>query len=654
MFRAKRHKQVALYDPWAYEMGPKRYQLIEGSWAKLFHDEILPVLPAQDLAVQYHATFGRPTKEMSSVLGAILLQHMHDLTDEQAVEAFAFNLLWHYALDITVNSDEAAYLCEKTLWNVRQHVLALGLDNRLFDATTEKLAAVFKVDTSTQRMDSVHIKSNMRKLGRVGLFARVLHKFLVNLRRHHPAALAALDTELVARYLPEKALSCFSRVKPTESERTLATMAVDLHALVARFAQDKAVGAMSSYKLLARVLDEQCVIEEDEAGELVEVHPKPVKEIPSDSLQNPSDPDASYSGHKGQGYHVQLAETYTEPPAATPSMSSAAAPEAPPAAPATVPAPDGSAPACEPIAGGAVTADEASTASVAAPAAAPQGEASASAPVVPPLNLITHVSVERAHEHDAHALIPAIDALQARGLGPKQMLADTLYGSEENREQAQARHVELIAPAAGTVAAAGGITLASFTIDASGVVQSCPQGQIPVKTKAGTHGRRTAAFAAEACATCPNRAACPLRDGTGGRRRYLRFTMKELRLAQRRAAERTPAFIDKYRMRSGVEGTMSQYDRRTGVKRLRVRGLLDVKLCAVLKAIGVNIFRAASYRRAQFAAAAAVSAAGLAVIAAIAAPVAVFWRLVPQMRTLMTAVHDFWLRTSPMPIFSRS
>ena len=30
-----------------------------------------------------------------------------------------------------------------------------------------------------------------------------------------------------------------------------------------------------------------------------------------DSLQNPSDPDATYSGHKGQGYQVQIMETFS-------------------------------------------------------------------------------------------------------------------------------------------------------------------------------------------------------------------------------------------------------------------------------------------------------------------------------------------------------
>jgi len=44
---------------------------------------------------------------------------------------------------------------------------------------------------------------------------------------------------------------------------------------------------------------------------------------------------------------------------------------------------------------------------------------------------------------------------------------------------------------------------------------------------------------------------------------------------------------------AAVEAAMSEYDRRTGVKQLRVRDLKAVKFCAALKALGVNIFRAA-------------------------------------------------------------
>ena len=43
---------------------------------------------------------------------------------------------------------------------------------------------------------------------------------------------------------------------------------------------------------------------------------------------------------------------------------------------------------------------------------------------------------------------------------------------------------------------------------------------------------------------------------------------------------------------------MSEFDRRTGVKHLRVRGFKAVRFCATLKAIGVNLFRAAAVRKA--------------------------------------------------------
>mgnify|MGYP001594558499 CR=1 FL=1 len=39
---------------------------------------------------------------------------------------------------------------------------------------------------------------------------------------------------------------------------------------------------------------------------------RPYKDVPSDSLQNPSDPDAGSSSHKGKGYQIQVVENYSE------------------------------------------------------------------------------------------------------------------------------------------------------------------------------------------------------------------------------------------------------------------------------------------------------------------------------------------------------
>lgn len=77
------------------------------------------------------------------------------------------------------------------------------------------------------------------------------------------------------------------------------------------------------------------------------------------------------------------------------------------------------------------------------------------------------------------------------------------------------------------------------------------------------------------------------------------YDAKALRLARRRAHEKTETFREKYRFRAGAEGTMSDLDRITGLKHLRVRGMPRVRLAAVLKATGLNIIRAATFKNRQ-------------------------------------------------------
>ncbi len=76
----------------------------------------------------------------------------------------------------------------------------------------------------------------------------------------------------------------------------------------------------------------------------------------------------------------------------------------------------------------------------------------------------------------------------------------------------------------------------------------------------------------------------------------LRYDGKALRLAKLLAKEKTEAFRELYRFRAGAEGTMSDLDRVTGIKQLRVREMRQVRVAAVLKATGFNILRAMMFR----------------------------------------------------------
>lgn len=526
MIKVKDPNQLDIFDPWAF-LSPKRRQLLDSGWPGLFREHILPSIPVDKVSKFFNATFGRPTKELFSTLGALILQQTFDLTDEETVQQYAFNIQWHYSLNVSEESDGAKYISLKTLWNSRNIIAQNNIEKDIFNAGTDQLAKVFEVNIDTQRIDSVHIKSNMRRLGRISIFSESVNKFLRNLKRGQPERFDTIDKEIADRYLTKDSLGCFSRVKPSESKKTLAEVSRDVFDLVQQFKGYPDVTRMNSYQLLERVLKEHCHLTDDKDNP---VELKKSKEIPSDSLQNPSDPDATYSGHKGQGFQVQVMETFCD--------------------------------------------DE------------KEKEQS--------LNLITHVEVEPAHESDANAIVPAIESVEERDLKPKELQADSLYGSDDNCEIAEEHGIELIAPTMGSVDK-DKLSITDFQFSTKSEIVACPQGNAPAKIK--NRKKISIAFSATSCQNCPELSRCPVKKGK--KYYYLRFTDKEMRIAKRRQYEQSDEFKDRYRWRAGVEATMSEYDRRTGVKHLRVRGIKAVRFCATLKALGVNIFRAAAVRAAQ-------------------------------------------------------
>ena len=66
------------------------------------------------------------------------------------------------------------------------------------------------------------------------------------------------------------------------------------------------------------------------------------------------------------------------------------------------------------------------------------------------LNLITDIDVEPASASDANAFIPIMKSIQDRGLCPKEIQADSLYGSDDNYQAAKSEGIDLVAPTMGT------------------------------------------------------------------------------------------------------------------------------------------------------------------------------------------------------------
>jgi IS5 family transposase len=386
MKKIKHKEELAIPGLAEHELLHSKQKLarLEKSWAGVFRQHILPYLPVEKMSRFYSDSMGRQSKELYALFGAVVLQEVFDLNDEKTVEELAFSEQWHFALDCYDERDHL--ICERTLYTMRFQIQQLELWDKIFNKVTHEMITCFGVDVSKQRLDSVHVYSNMARLGRIRLMSLTVSQFLRNLKRQSQALFSTIPLSVIEKYGTKKETSYFGQVKPSDSEKTLQSVAEDMYLLKTSFESNEIVISMKSFKLLQRVFSEQCTVE----GEEVKV--KAAKEVAADSVQNPSDPDAGYDRHKGQGYQTQIMETYSK------------------------------------------SADENAE---------------------PKLNLITYVHTESASEHDSKALEPALENLRERGIACKKALADTLYSSAENVELAKEYGVELIGPTPGKKAAIG-------------------------------------------------------------------------------------------------------------------------------------------------------------------------------------------------------
>ena len=534
MLTLRDHDSAAPSDLWI-QLGAKRKQLLDRSWAGVFREYLLLELPVAELAPHFSKDFGRPSKDLHVVLGALVLQQLHDLTDAQTVEAIAFNIAWQYALDVRSEAD--CYFCERTLRTYRRLVIQHHLDEVLFQSLTDKLIASVGVNTRKQRIDSTGVRSFMRSLTRLGILVESMSKFLRELRRTYPELYEGIDPELWRKYVARTGDGCFASTTPSQSKCRLLEAAADIDALLRQFCPTEAA-QLDSYHLLERVFEEQCE-RICEASGPSSIKMRDPNAISCDNILNPADPDASYNKRRGVGYLVQVMETFCddtdtdyEAEEATLAVSKVAKPD-----------------------------------------------------------LITHMTLGKMTVHDSKALLPALQDTQARGVMPEHMVADTHYGSTKCIAQAKAKGVTLLAPAMSPKGKGQGkLTLEDFDLNASGHIQRCPAGHTPLEMSVSKK-RLQVRFAIDVCDQCPLQDRCPIH----GKER-LQYTHKRVKQRARRLSEQSAAFRDRYRWRAGIEGTISRLKHQMGLAHLRVRGQGAVQYRVLLRALGLNIHRVAVWR----------------------------------------------------------
>ena len=452
MIKIKNKEQIEIagLEEWRNHYSTKKIMRLEKSWAFAFHEFILPHLPVESLRKFYSDKKGRKSKELYAAMGAVILQQFFDLSDDETVDKLAFDQQWHFALDCFDEKDQVT--CARTIFTMRKQITEENLADKIFAQATDVMVKAFLIDVSKMRLDSVHVYSNMACLGRIRILQAAIVKFSRNLKRKHPKQFNSLISEdLKDKYLNKDAESCFSLIKPSERERNLQSRADDMYSLIKIFQNNKKVSNMSSYKLLCQIFDEQCTAGENEA-----IVKKP-KEVCSDSIQNPSDPDAGFDGHKGQGYQTQLMET------------------------------------CQ-----------------------TKEEKKSSEPSKP--GLILYVETESADKHDSNALDPAIKEVTERGHHCKKLLADAAYGGTKNTEKAQEYDVDIVSPTLGRTSEK---QHEKFCYNGDTYeVTACPAGKKPDEVKYNKKKSITAIWYGATCAGCPKSGECPAQECNKGRKHY--------------------------------------------------------------------------------------------------------------------------------------
>lgn len=182
------------------------------------------------------------------------------------------------------------------------------LAQSVFETVTAAIVKEMELSIKKQRLDSTHLFSNMARFGRLKLLAVWIKRFLVQLKCHDRERCQALPEELTARYgAGENRLFGAGSKQSRSNQEDIQQAARDMVELIGCFSENNEASARSSFKSLVRVFTEHCEVTEEEIAVGL---PKAEDEnaLSARVLQNPSDPDAGYDGHKGPGFQVQLAQ----------------------------------------------------------------------------------------------------------------------------------------------------------------------------------------------------------------------------------------------------------------------------------------------------------------------------------------------------------
>jgi len=293
---ANKTQQVGLNDRFN-NLTDKEKKAVLGSWAKPFADIIFPSIREDRFAVLYSSnTATRPNTPINIVVGSMIIKEVVGLTDDEVLEGLCCDARMQYALHTTSCVEQP--MSDRTLSRFRQRLyeyeLETGIDlvkeELLYQA--DNIAKFMDLQPYRKRMDSLMIASACKDMTRL----EVIYVTVANLvkavhRSGGDELLQGMEHYLNA---DDQNRVIYHNQAEDRKAKTQA-MVEDCAVMLERLGESGT--DLPEYALAVRMLDDQSIIGAE--GKRIA---KNSHDIEPDSLQNPSDPDATYRKKAGEGY----------------------------------------------------------------------------------------------------------------------------------------------------------------------------------------------------------------------------------------------------------------------------------------------------------------------------------------------------------------
>jgi len=302
-------QQINLFDP-VFQLTERELKFLKNSWAEQFSKDIFPLINEDRFSVIYSdnpAT--RPNNPVNVYIGLLMLKEIFTQSDEECLGSLMFDMRYQYALHTTSFREQP--VSKNSLTNFRTAVYRYNEEHGVdiiqeeVESHAKAFTKLLNIDGRSIRMDSLMISSSCKKLSRLEIIYSCVNRLIEEIQKVDITMLP----EKFKPYLEEGHRNdTIYRCKDKDIQSKLNTVTADAIELY-YLCKENALEASEDFKLLSRMIGEQT---QNVDGK---VELKPSTEISPQSLQNPTDPDATFR-KKGNneyiGYVANVAESFND------------------------------------------------------------------------------------------------------------------------------------------------------------------------------------------------------------------------------------------------------------------------------------------------------------------------------------------------------